>query len=143
MSDDGVNREGGRRRRVGKLVDGASSYLEAGETVREVVQVQTGQSAMETAGGIANLGGPGSGSFPSVSGSFALMATDTHVYAMPLKGSTLTRVEKPVLKIELDQAQVRREGSRIFFGGKSFHVMWLFGRRAKSFTAFVQRRSGS
>lgn len=140
MSVDGVNPNGGRRRRVAKLVEGAQSHLEAGETVREVVQVQTGQSATETAGGIANLAGPGSGSIPSVSGSFALMATDSHVYAMPLEGSTLTKVGEPRLKINLEQAQMQREGSRIIFGGKSFHVMWLFGRRAKSFTEFVQGR---
>ncbi len=83
-----MNREGGRRRRVGKLVDGASSYLEAGETVREVVQVQTGQSAMETAGGIANLAGPGLGIIPERATVFALalMATDTHV---PLRNAAV------------------------------------------------------
>jgi hypothetical protein len=85
------------------LVAGAQQHLEEDEVVREVVQVQTGESPWKTAGGIANLAGPGAGSLPNVRGSFALMATERHVYAMLLKGARLTRVEEASLNPPLSE----------------------------------------
>jgi hypothetical protein len=122
-------------------VAGAQQQLEEHDVVREVVQVQTGESAIETAGAIANLAGPGVGSLPNVRGSFALMATERHVYAMPLKGARLTSVEEAWLKQPLSETRVRLEGRKIVLQGQTFHVMALFGRRAKSFVDYVRERS--
>jgi hypothetical protein len=141
MTLSGLNKKGGRRRRVETLVAGAQQQLEEHEVVREVVQVQAGESPWRTAGGIAYLAGPGVGSLPNVRGSFALMATERHVYAMLLKGARLTRVEEASLKQPLSETRVRLEGEEIVLQGQTFYVMKLFGRRAKSFVAYVRERS--
>lgn len=44
---------GGRRKRVEKLSAGAQANLEDGESIRELVQAQTGQSAAANASAVA------------------------------------------------------------------------------------------
>jgi hypothetical protein len=134
-----LNPNGGRRRRVKKLVEAAEPHLEAGEAVHEVVQTQTGESALATAGAILTVV-EGEGSGPHVRGSCALMATGRNVYAMKLGGAALTQVEGPELKVPIAEAGVRLEGRKIILEGITFHVMALFGRRAKSFVQYVEKR---
>ena len=46
---------GGRKKRVEKLSAGARANLEEGESIRELVQVQTGQSAAANASAVARV----------------------------------------------------------------------------------------
>ena len=111
-----LNPKGGRRKRAEKLVERAKPHLEPGETVHEVVQTQTGESAAATGGAILTVV-EGAGMGPHVRSSYALMATGRNVYAMRLGGATLTQVEEPQLKVPISEAGVRLEGRKI--------ILWM------------------
>src|SRR3954452_21386425 len=99
---------GGRKKRVGKLSAGPQTNLEEGESIRELVQTQTGQSAA------ANASAVGTSDFMSSelgilyrsqvrAGPHVLVATDRHLYAMRLSGARLLDVGDVVIKSPLDQ----------------------------------------
>src|SRR4051794_2252188 len=78
---------GGRKKRVEKLSAGAQANLEEGESIRELVQTQTGQSAAANASavGTSELMSSQLGIFyrANVSaGPHVLVATDRNLYAM-------------------------------------------------------------
>ena len=86
---------GGRKKRVERLSAGAKASLEAGESIRELVQTQTGQSAA------ANASAVGTSEFMSSqlgvfyrsdvkAGPHILVATDRNLYAMKLSGALAT-----------------------------------------------------
>ena len=133
---------GGRKRRVEKLSAGAGHNLEPGESVRELVQTQTGQSAASNASAVMNsefmsshLGVPYRVKINA--GPHVLVATDRNLYAMRLSGARLLNVGDVVLKARLDEADLRRDGSKLTFGGTTFNVMALFGEHADRLCAYV------
>ena len=105
---------GGRKRRVAQLSDGAAKHLEPGETVAEIVQTQTGQSAMANMTAVATSGfvsaETGIGYRAKVKAApHLLVATERHVYAMELSGARLLNVGDVVAKVPLEEAELRLE----------------------------------
>src|SRR4051794_13996679 len=100
---------GRRKARVEKLRAGAKAHLEEGESIRELVQTQTGQAAA------ANASAVGTSAFMSSelgifyrskvsAGPHLLVATERNLYAMKLSGARLLDVGEVVLKAPLDKA---------------------------------------
>ena len=139
---------GGRRRRLEKLSAGAARNLESGESVRELVQTQTGQPASANAAGVmtsefvtAQTGTPYRSK--TKAGPHILVATERNLYAMTLSGARLLDVGDVVLKVPLDQADLRQDKRRLTFGGMTFHVMALFGEHADRLHDYVSRSGAS
>ncbi len=133
---------GGREKRVAKLRAGAHQNLEPGEEIREIVQVQTGRSAAAnaTAVEVSGLLSAETGvryRSPTKAAPHVLVATDRHLYAMKLSGARLLDVGAVVLKVPLDQAQLRHEKNTLSFGGETFYVMGLFGEHAARMAEYV------
>lgn len=139
---------GGRRKRVEKLSAGAGANLEDGEVVRELVQVQTGQSAA------ANASAVGASAFVSSelgilyrsevkAGPHVLVATDRNLYAMVLSGARLLDVGDVVLKVPLAEADLYRGEKKLTFGGIEFHVMGFFGEHADRLYDYVEQSGGT
>ena len=136
---------GGRKKRVEKLSAGAQANLEDGESIRELVQTQTGQSAG------ANASAVSTSAFMSAelgtlyrsevnAGPHVLVATDRNLYAMKLSGARLLDVGEVVLKAPLDKAdlyqgkkaprrgQVPRHGPVRRARRADSEATWLWGR---------------
>ena len=132
---------GGRRRRVEKLSSGAAKNLEPGESVRELVQTQTGQSAAANAAAVMESGlRSARGRFYRAkvnAGPHVLVATERNLYAMRLSGARLLDVGEVVMKAPLDQAEFRRQEKELIFGDTTFHVMALFGEHADRLSDYV------
>ena len=139
---------GGRKRRVAKLSEGAARNLESGESIRELVQTQTGQSAA------ANASAVGTSAFMSSelgifhrskvnAGPHVLVATERNLYAMELAGNRLLDIGEVVMKAPLDQAHLSHPKRKLIFGGTTFHVMALFGEHADRLYEYVSSASGS
>jgi hypothetical protein len=138
---------GGRRKRVERLSAGAKANLQDGESIRELVQTQTGQSAA------ANASAVGASEFVSQTGiSYrsevrarprVLVATDRNLYAMKLSGSRLLDVGDVVLKVPLDKADLYRGKKTLTFGGIKFYVMGLFGEHADRLYDYVKQSGGA
>jgi hypothetical protein len=132
---------GGRRRRVEKLSAGAEKNLEPGESVRELVQTQTGQSAAANAAAVMDSGlRSARGRFHRAkvnAGPHVLVATERNLYAMRLSGARLLDVGEVVMKAPLDQAEFRRQEKELIFGDTTFHVMALFGEHADRLSDYV------
>ena len=138
---------GGRKKRVEKLSAGANANLEDGESIRELVQTQTGQSAAANASAVGTSGFMSSelGIFhrSKVSaGPHVLVATDRNLYAMKLSGRRLLDVEDLVLKAPLDKADLYQGKKTLSFGGTKFHVMALFGEHADRLYDYVKQSGG-
>jgi hypothetical protein len=138
---------GGRKKRVEKLSAGANANLEDGESIRELVQTQTGQSAAANASAVATS------AFMSSeletfyrsevsAGPHVLVATDRNLYAMKLSGGRLLDVGDVVLKVPLDKAELYRGKKTLSFGGIKFYVMALFGEHADSLYDYVKQSGG-
>ena len=138
---------GGRKRRVAKLSEGAARNLESGESIRELVQTQTGQSAA------ANASAVGTSAFMSSelgifyrskvnAGPHVLVATERNLYAMELSGNRLLDVGEVVMKAPLDQALLSHPERKLIFGGTTFHVMAMFGEHADRLYEYVSSASG-
>jgi hypothetical protein len=139
---------GGRKKRVEKLSAGAKTNLEDGESIRELVQTQTGQSAA------ANASAVGTSAFMSSelgmiyrsevsAGPHVLVATDRNLYAMKLSGGRLLDVGDVVLKSPLDKADLSQGKKTLTFGGIKFHVMGLFGEHADRLYDYVKQAGGA
>jgi hypothetical protein len=133
---------GGRRRRVEKLSAGAAKNLERGESIRELVQTQTGLSAAANAAAVMESGviSAHSGRFYRAkvnAGRHVLVATDRNVYAMRLSGARLLDVGEVVMKAPLDEADLRRRKGELIFGDTTFHVMAFFGEHADRLSDYV------
>jgi hypothetical protein len=139
---------GGRKKRVEKLSAGAKTNLEEGESIRELVQTQTGQSAA------ANASAVGTSGFMSAelgifyrskvsAGPHVLVATDRNLYAMELSGRRLLDVGDVVAKAPLDKADLYRGKKTLTFGGIKFHVMALFGEHADRLYEYVEQAGGA
>ena len=139
---------GGRKKRVEKLSAGAKANLEDGESIRELVQTQTGQSAA------ANASAVGTSAFMSSelgifyrsevnAGPHVLVATDRNLYAMKLSGGRLLDVGAVVLKAPLDKADLYQGKKTLTFGGIEFHVMALFGEHADRLYDYVKQSGGA
>jgi hypothetical protein len=134
---------GGRKRRVEKLSSAAARNLEPGESIRELVQTQTGQSAAANASAVMNsefmsaqLGAPYRVKVKA--GPHVLVATDRNLYAMQLSGARLLDVGDVVLKVPLGESGLRRDGRQLHIGGQTFHVMALFGEHADRLCEYVE-----
>ena len=130
-----------------KLSAGAKANLEDGESIRELVQAQTGQSAAANASAVGTSGFMSSelGIFyrSKVSaGPHVLVATDRNLYAMKLSGRRLLDVEDVVLKAPLDKADLYQGKKTLSFGGTKFHVMALFGEHADRLYDYVKQSGG-
>jgi hypothetical protein len=139
---------GGRRRRVEKLRAGAAKNLEPGESIRELVQTQTGQSAGANATAVMNS------YFVSAQTGMAyrsqvnaaphlLVVTDRNLYALTLSGARLLNVGSVVVKVPLNQVDLQQEKGRLIFGGVVFNVMGLFGERATRLANYVNESGSS
>jgi hypothetical protein len=113
-------------------MEGAARHLEPGESAREVVQTQTGRSALSLGADVADGHLKGGKPRPHV-----LLATDRNVYAMELSGARLLNVGDVVFKVPLDQAEVKVEGKKIHLQGDTFHVMGTWGPHANRFASHV------
>jgi hypothetical protein len=139
---------GGRKRRVEKLSAGAARNLETGESIRELVQTQTGQSAAANASAVmesefvsAQLGAAYRAKVHA--GPHVLVATDRNLYAMTLSGARLLNVGEVVMKVPLDQADLRQRKSELIFDGTTFNVMGLFGEHADRLYDYVSQSGAS
>jgi hypothetical protein len=139
---------GGRNKRVEKLSAGAMANLEEGESIRELVQTQTGQSAA------ANASAVGTSAFMSselgifhrskvAAGPHVLVATDRNLYAMNLSGRRLLDVGDVVVKAPLAKADLYQGKKTLTFGGIKFHVMALFGEHADRLYEYVKQAGGA
>jgi hypothetical protein len=134
-----------RRRRVARLARGAAARLEPDEAIVEVVQVQTGQSALANAGDVASSYSRGAGlseggGSAASAGPHVLVATDRHVLALRLGGGRLLDVGEVVHKVPLGEAEVRLERGVLVLGDRRFHVMWGFGPRAQRLVEHADAR---
>ena len=131
-----------------RLSAGAEANLEDGESVRELVQTQTGQSAA------ANASAVGTSAFVSSelgifyrsevkAGPHVLVATDRNLYAMRLSGGRLLDVGDVVIKTPLADAELRRGKKKLTFAGTVFHVMGLFGEHADRLYEYVEQCGGT
>jgi hypothetical protein len=139
---------GGRKKRVARLAAGAEANLEDGESIRELVQTQTGQPAA------ANASAVGTSAFMSSqlgifyrakvnAGPHILVATDRNLYAMRLSGARLFDVGEVVLKAPLAEAALYQGKKTLTFGGVEFHVMALFGDHADCLYEYVKQSGGA
>jgi FG-GAP repeat protein len=138
---------GGRRRRVERLSAGAARNLEPGETVRELVQVQTGQAAMANATAVMRSELVSARGIPYVAkvnaGPHILVATDRNLYAMTLSGARLYDVGDVVLKVPLAEAGLERAKRQLMVGGTTFHVMIAFADHAEALYEHVRAAGGA
>jgi hypothetical protein len=134
---------GGRKKRVEKLSAGAKANLEDGESIRELVQTQTGQSAGANASAVMNAELGFFYRSEVNAGPHVLVATDRNLYAMELSGGRLLDVGDVVLKAPLDKAELHRGKKALTFGGIKFHVMWLFGEHADRLYDYVEQSGGA
>jgi hypothetical protein len=139
---------GGRKKRVGKLTAGAEANLEEGESIRELVQTQTGQSAAANASAVGNSEFMSSelGIFYRSkvnAGPHVLVATERNLYAMKLSGARLLDVGDVVLKAPLDKAGLYQGKKALTFAGTKFHVMGLFGEHADRLYDYVKQSGGA
>jgi hypothetical protein len=139
---------GDRKKRVEKLSAGARANLEDGESIRELVQVQTGQSAAANASAVATSAFVSSelGIFHRSevnAGPHVLVATERNLYAMGLSGGRLLDVGDVVLKAPLSQAGLYRGKKALTFAGVKFHVMALFGEHADRLYDYVEQSGGT
>lgn len=139
---------GGRKKRVERLSAGAQANLEDGESIRELVQTQTGQSAGANASAVATSGFMSSelGTLYRSevrAGPHVLVATDRNLYAMMLSGNRLLDVGDVALKVPLDKAELYQDKKALTFGGIKFHVMWLFGEHADRLYDYVRQSGGA
>jgi hypothetical protein len=139
---------GGRKKRVEKLSAGAEANLEDGESIRELVQTQTGQSAAANASAVATSAFMSSelGTFYRSevrAGPHVLVATDRNLYAMKLSGKRLLDVGDVILKVPLDKAELYQGKKTLTFGGIKFHVMALFGEHAERLYDYVEQSGGA
>jgi hypothetical protein len=137
---------GGRRKRVAKLSAGAERNLDKGESIRELVQTQTGQSAAANARAVAESGFVSSQLGIAYrakvnAGPHVLVATDKNLYAMTLSGARLLDVGDVVMKAPLEQADLRQADKQLIFDGTTFNVMAFFGEHADRLYDHV-RQSG-
>ncbi len=134
--------------RIEKLSAGARANLEEGESIRELVQTQTGQPAA------ANASAVGTSAFMSSelgifyrsevsAGPHVLVATDRNLYAMKLSGGRLLDVGNVVLKAPLHKAGLYQGQKALTFGGIKFHVMVLFGEHADRLYDYVKQSGGA
>ena len=68
-----------------------------------------------------------------------MVATERSLYAMTLSGARLLNVGEVVLKVPLEQADLRQETAQLIFEGTTFHVMGLFGEHADRLYEYVSR----
>lgn len=133
---------------MGRLSAGAKANLEDGESIRELVQAQTGQSAA------ANASAVGTSAFMSSelgifyrsevsAGPHVIVATDRNLYAMKLSGRRLLDVGDVVLKAPLGKASLYQGKKTLTFGGIKFHVMALFGEHADRLYDYVEQSGGA
>jgi hypothetical protein len=139
---------GGRKKRVEKLSAGAKANLADGESIRELVQIQTGQSAAANASAVSTSAFMSSelGIFYRSevrAGPHVLVATDRNLYAMELSGGRLLDVGDVVLKAPLDKADLYQGKKTLTFGGIKFHVMGLFGEHAERLYDYVKQSGGA
>lgn len=139
---------GGRNKRVEKLSAGAKTNLEEGESIRELVQTQTGQPAAANATAVSTSEFMSSqlGIFyrsEVKAGPHILVATDRNLYAMRLSGARLLDVGDVVLKVPVDKADLYQGKKTLSFGGVKFHVMGLFGEHADRLYDYVERSGGT
>ena len=139
---------GERKKRVEKLRAGARPNLEDGESIREIVQTQTGQSAAANASAVATSALVSSelGVFHRSevnAGPHVLVATDRNLYAMKLSGRRLLDVGDVVLKAPIDKADLYQGKKTLTFGGIEFHVMALFGEHADRLYGYVKQSGGA
>lgn len=131
-----------------RLSAGAKANLEEGESIRELVQTQTGQSAGENASAVAASWFMSSElgiNYRSkvMAGPHLLVATDRNLYAMKLSGNRLLDVGDVVLKAPLDKADLYQAKKTLTFGGIKFHVMALFGEHADRLYDYVEQSGGT
>jgi hypothetical protein len=137
-----------RKRRVEKLSAGAEANLEDGESIRQLVQTQTGQSAW------ANAGAVGSSAIVSSelgifhrsevrAGPHVLVATDRNLYAMKLSGRRLLDVGDVVLQAPLDEAGLYQGKKTLTFGDVKFHIMAGFGEHGDRLYEYVKESGGA
>jgi hypothetical protein len=139
---------GGRKKRVEKLGAGAKAKLEDGESIRELVQTQTGQSAAANASAVATSGFMSSelGIFHRSevrAGPHVLVATDRNLYAMKLSGNRLLDVGDVVMKAPLQEAGLYQGKKALTFGGVKFHIMAFFGEHADRLYDYVKQSGGA
>jgi hypothetical protein len=139
---------GGRKKRVATLSAGAEANLEDGESIRELVQTQTGQSAAANASAVGTSAFVSSqlGIFyraPVKAGPHILVATDRNLYAMKLSGARLLDVGEVVLKAPLKEAGLHHGKKTLTFGDVEFHVMALFGDHADGLYEYVKQSGGA
>ena len=108
-----------------KLSAGAARNLEPGETVCELVQTQTGQTAAANATAVMNSEFVSAQSgipfrVKTKAGPHVLVATERNLYAMTLSGARLLNVGDVVMKLPLDQAQadLSYEKRQLILGGR-------------------------
>ena len=139
---------GGRKRRVEKLSAGAAPNLEPDESIQELVQTQTGQSAAANASAVGTSAFMSSqlGTFHRAkvnAGPHVLVATDRNLYAMKLSGARLLDVGEVVMKAPLGEAGLYRGKKTLSFGGEKFYVMGLFGEQADRLAEYVAQAGGT
>jgi hypothetical protein len=127
---------GDRKRRAQRLSESAARNLEPGETVVEIVQAQTGQSAMANMTGVAV-----SGIVAAETGiahrtktkaqPHVIVATERQLYVMLLSGARLLDVGDVVAKIPLAEADIRLEKDQLMLGDVAFHIIPGFRGRAQ------------
>ena len=117
-----------RSKRIARIATGAAPHLEPGETVQELVQVQTGRTAAANALAVQDA-------FQNLSAdweeegkvqSLAVLATDRNIYVVTLTGLRLLDVGTVIYKQPIAEARVTVGDKVITIDDRSLHVMEHF-----------------
>jgi hypothetical protein len=116
---------GDRSKRIAKIAGSATPHLEAGEEVRELVQVQTGRTAEHNRWAVVQAGEYGEVNWreEGTVQSLAVLATDRNVYVVTLTGVRLLDVGQVAFKQPLADAPVTVEDKVITVDDVPLHVM--------------------
>jgi len=137
----GERASGPRHRRVARIAAGATSHLESGETVQELVEAQSGpspdrDSASSGSSGNTEAKAAGRRDAPTADPQ-VLLATERHLYAIRLSGPALLEVGEVVLKLVLSDVTMSLEHDELRVDGHAFRVAWAFGADAERLVAHV------
>ena len=116
---------GDRSKRIAKIAASAAPHLEQGEEVRELFQVQSGQTAEMSRAAVHRAGERGKIDQTAMHGvqSFAVIATDRNAYVVTLEGWRLLDVGEVAYKEPLADASIAVHDDYVSIGDRVLHVM--------------------
>lgn len=133
-----------RSKRIAKIAASAAPHLEQGEEVRELFQVQSGQSADRNRMAVQDAYQHGDLDRRTLGvKSFAVLATDANAYVVALKGWRLLDVAGVIHKAPLADAQIEVHDRYVTLNGEVLHVLDHWGPQVEAFRDLLAEAKGA